>query len=450
MRLGMTMKTLSLAAMAVAARKRGGRCLSPQYVNCSFPLLWQCALGHRWRAVPASIRKGHWCPACAGVRRLTIEQMREIARSRGGGCLSESYTNIATKLRWRCSSGHEWDAAPLHVKKGHWCPVCARVARLTLEALRQLAARKGGFCLSSEYVNSGHPLRWRCAAGHEWDARPKAIRAGHWCPACAQNQKLRLEEMQQIARERGGRCLSSVYRNGRTLLFWACKHGHLWKAWPARVKGSARRKGTWCKQCYNWRRRFRSKSTVQAMRAVAAVRGGQCLSEAYAGSKSKLVWLCALGHRWQASPSAVVAGTWCPICARNQRLSLAVFRDLAASRGGDCLSETYVNERTALWWRCALGHEWKTMPGKVRLGSWCPTCARIHRRSKWIVQDSTTETVAREDPVARECAVAPNKEGLVRLENRLSIKFMLLFLHETSTAAPETRKTPSSEASLPR
>lgn len=372
--------------MMSLARKRGGRCLSAAYVNCSVPLLWECHIGHRWSTAPATIRKGSWCPDCAGVRRLTLEQMREIARSRGGDCLSPRYTNSATKLKWRCAAGHEWSAVPLHIKKGHWCPFCSRVARLTLYALQQIATAKGGRCLSLKYVNSAHPLRWRCSAGHEWMGRPASIRAGHWCPFCAQNKPLKLEAMRRIARERGGKCLSKTYKNGRTLLFWECRHGHQWKASPAKVKAGSRRKGTWCRECYNSRRRFHPKHSIEAMKDLARARGGNCLSPAYAGSKAKLDWVCSLGHRWQATPVSVIGGTWCPVCSHNQRLNLRLFQDIAACNGGECLSQSYVNEHTALWWRCALGHKWKAMPEKIKRGSWCARCARIRRRSPWPVR----------------------------------------------------------------
>ena len=381
---GTLMLKLDIATMTALARKRGGRCVSTCYVNSVAPLLWECASGHRWSAVPASIRKGTWCPDCAGVRPGTLEQMKEIAESRGGDCLSARYGNTATKLQWRCTNGHEWKATPLQVKKGHWCPVCARVARLTLPLLQRIAAHKGGFCLSLAYVNSSLPVRWKCAAGHEWLARAHSIRAGYWCPACAHNRRLELEEMRQIARARGGRCLSTSYKNGSTPLLWVCKHGHHWKACAANVKSGPRRKGSWCRECYNERRRFHERLTITAMRDLAIARGGSCLSAEYLGSKFKLTWKCELGHRWQAAPSYVVQGNWCPVCARNQRLSLPLFQELAANRGGMCLSGTYVNERTVLEWRCADGHEWKALPEKIKRGSWCPTCAIIRRRSEWV------------------------------------------------------------------
>ena len=386
--------------MTSLARKRRGRCISTVYVNSTTPLLWQCEAGHEWSAVPASIQKGSWCPDCAGVRRRTLQQMHQMAESRGGNCLSESYRNTATKLEWRCSAGHEWSATPLQIKKGHWCPFCARVARLTLHELQRIAVRKGGQCLSLEYLNSSKPLRWKCGVGHEWLVRPSSVKAGSWCPVCAHNQRLKLEEMQEIAKERGGECLSSSYRNGRTSLLWVCKHGHYWKAAPAKVKSGTRRKGSWCRGCYNWRRRFHAKHSIEAMRELAISRGGACLSTEYVSSKAKLTWQCAAGHNWQALPTSVVQGTWCPACAHNQRLELSQLQDIAASRGGACLSQAYVNERTALWWRCADRHEWKAAPGKVVRGSWCAICATIRRRSKW--RRKRADRVS--EPIERRCA----------------------------------------------
>jgi|SRR5579862_670395 len=378
------MKKLTIQAMIWLARERGGRCISLIYVNSGVPLLWECANGHRWSAVPQSIKRGSWCPVCAGVRRLTLEEMQRLAESRGGKCLSKCYLNGGSKLIWRCSEDHEWRATPCQIKQGHWCPFCARVARLSLYELQRVAARKGGQCLSLEYVNSSKLLKWRCIVGHEWEARAASIRAGGWCPACAHNQRLKLEEMQEIARERGGRCLSTSYENGCTPLMWECELGHRWNAPPARVKNGARRKGAWCPECCNLRRTFHAKDCIERMSDLALARGGKCLSIEYIGSKSKILWQCAEGHQWEAIPASVVQGAWCPVCARNQRLGLSEFQGLAARRGGACLSNEYVNARTHLSWRCAEGHRWTATPSKVKRGSWCPTCANIRRRNTWM------------------------------------------------------------------
>jgi hypothetical protein len=378
------MRKLTIQAMISLAGERGGRCLSQTYVNSTAPLVWECGAGHQWSATPETVRKGSWCPECAGVRKLTLREMQSLAERRGGKCLSGRYVNGTTKLRWLCAEGHEWSATPSQIRKGHWCPSCARIVPLTLNQLQRIAAKKGGQCLSLEYSNSAKPLQWRCAAGHEWRARASSIRAGTWCPLCARNQKLKLQEMQQIAWKRGGICLSAVYKNGATPLLWQCKLGHRWKAPPARVKSGARRKGTWCPECSNLRRRYHGKHSLEEMSALARSRGGKCLSIEYVGSKSRLVWECAKRHIWRALPIAVMEGTWCPVCARNQRLRLSEFQNLATSRGGECLSDAYINGRTPLRWCCVFGHEWNATPNKVKRGSWCPVCALDNRRNRWM------------------------------------------------------------------
>ena len=116
---------LTIEQMQALAKKRNGKCLSRVYVNSRRKLLWRCAQGHEWEAVPDSVNAGTWCPPCAGKLRGTIEQMQVVAKKHRGKCLSTTYVNNRTKLRWRCKKGHEWEATPSNVTRGTWCPVCA-------------------------------------------------------------------------------------------------------------------------------------------------------------------------------------------------------------------------------------------------------------------------------------------------------------------------------------
>ena len=60
----------------------------------------------------------------------TIENLRRVARKRGGECLSSSLVSSRKKLRFRCSHGHEWEATPLSIiSYGTWCPYCAAIRR---------------------------------------------------------------------------------------------------------------------------------------------------------------------------------------------------------------------------------------------------------------------------------------------------------------------------------
>ena len=42
------------------------------------------------------------------------------------------------------------------------------IRKLTINDACAIAGKRGGLCLSTEYVNANIPMRWRCASGYEW------------------------------------------------------------------------------------------------------------------------------------------------------------------------------------------------------------------------------------------------------------------------------------------
>jgi predicted lactoylglutathione lyase len=123
------MKKLTIEEMHEIAEERGGKCLSDTYVNNSTKLIWECKDGHQWEATQNNVKSGSWCPHCAGSAKRTIEEMHEIAEERGGKCLSNTYVNNSTKLMWECTEGHQWEATPSNVKRGTWCRECAYISK---------------------------------------------------------------------------------------------------------------------------------------------------------------------------------------------------------------------------------------------------------------------------------------------------------------------------------
>ena len=181
------------------------------------------------------------------VKKLTIEEMQSIAESRGGKCLSKVYLRVDKKLKWQCSKGHIWEAVPNNIKYGGtWCPECASKKKLTIEEMKSIAKQKGGKCLSKEYFSTDKKLKWECSKGHIWKVAINDIKyRGNWCPECAGNKKLKIEEMWEIAKSRGGKCLSEVYLRVDKKLKWQCNKGHIWKATTNDIKY----RGNWCPEC---------------------------------------------------------------------------------------------------------------------------------------------------------------------------------------------------------
>lgn len=241
------------------AISKKGKCLSEEYVNQKTRLKFECDKGHVWETSGGSIKGGKtWCPICAGTFRITtkelieekLNELRNIAESKGGECLSTTYINSKKKLKFQCKNGHKWETSAYVIKNGAWCNACAvkKVSdeqRDTIEDFIKIIEKKGGKCLSKTYLNATQSrIHVECEFGHRWFARPQGIKKGTWCRKCYGTAKSTLKEIQELAIERGGKCLSGSYKNDATKMEWLCSENHIWKATPNNIK-----RGKWCPTC---------------------------------------------------------------------------------------------------------------------------------------------------------------------------------------------------------
>lgn len=374
--------------------------------------------------------------------KLTIEEMRKIAESRGGLCLSKEYINKETKLRWQCKEGHVWGATSGSIKNGgRWCPFCTHNVKLTIEEMHKLAERKGGKCLSDKYVNSQTKLRWRCKDNHEWEAKPNSIINGHWCSVCSgkiservcrelfkyifdedfpckkpawlvngEGTRLELDGYseklgiafeyngeqhyefidyfhknktldEQIERDKIKRRLCEEHNVTLIEIPYTIQHEDKFDY----ILNTCKRQGIQVpvKEKIDYRLLDAySPHRLLEMQILAESKRGLCLSKKYIGDGIKLRWRCKKGHEWDATPNSIKGGSWCPFCAGLVRLTIREMQLLAESYGGTCLSEAYQNSRTKLRWRCKNGHEWEAVSDSVKGGHWCPVCSTFIRANK--------------------------------------------------------------------
>ena len=370
-----------MEALQEIARLQGGRCVSSNYGGSNTRLLWECAKGHQWKAVPNSMKSGYGALFVLGMPSWTWLRCGAWPwRVEANACQNNTKVSAANS-----SGSAHWDTAgkrfPQACELVDGVPVCAGRQRKTLADMQNLATERGGKCLAKSYENTTRKLLWECSQGHRWEARPMGIVQGKWCPVCARKKvgdKLRSDivAMQSLAASRGGKCCSTQYVDCETKLLWECANGHQWKAIPNSVV-----RGSWCPMCGRERISTKQRSNIEAMQKLAEQRGGWCLSEHYVESNALLVWKCSKGHEWEAVPSSIVQGSWCPSCARQlasmkSRLTIGEMTQVAARRGGRCLSERYEIAHVNLRWQCGEGHEWNATPHNVQRGTWCPVCAR--------------------------------------------------------------------------
>jgi hypothetical protein len=363
--------------MQSIAREHGAKCLSKEYINDSTPLAWMCQRGHTWDAPYSIVRQGGWCVQCA-KKEARFEELQEIAEKRGGKCLSTEYINSTTKLKWQCKEGHVWMTSPHYIKYVHtWCRNCAITNQKdTIDNMKALAMSRGGECLSTKYVNKNTKLKWRCTEGHVWMARPQNIKPGGWCPQCVRKPKHTIEALQMLAKSLGGRCLSLKYLGYRIKLKWQCGEGHLWQATPFSLL-----QGRWCYKCGVKMAAEKRKNDIGIYKKLAEIRDGRLLSDEYINKNTKLKWQCKKGHEWMAIPHNIKNGSWCPYCAGKIKQTIEEMQMLAKQRGGKCLSLKYVNSQTKLKWQCNNGHIWMANPAIIRFGRWCAQCAFANKKN---------------------------------------------------------------------
>ena len=186
------MKPLTIIKMQELARSKEGECLSKTYKNNYSNIKWRCKKGHEWKAKAYNVKRGEWCARCEKDRRkLTLLEMKKIARTHNGECLSDKYINNHIHLRWRCNNNHEWSAIPANIKQGKWCPFCSGRGKTIID-MNIIANKQLGKCLSNKYINDATNLLWQCKKRHSWLATPNNIIQGHWCPLCSAytNEKL--------------------------------------------------------------------------------------------------------------------------------------------------------------------------------------------------------------------------------------------------------------------
>lgn len=444
------MKKATIEDMQAIALKKGGKCLSRKYVNQRMKLKWQCKCGYKWEATPDNIvNNGSWCPRCAG-QIVTIKDIQETARSRGGKCLDKSYIKSTVKMRWECSEGHRWKSTAGTVRGGSWCPECAKknagsYHKLSLEDFRLIAIERGGKLLSEKYKNVDTKLRFRCSEGHEWEAPPRNIRKGSWCRICsnkkrADRDRTTLNEIMQMVIKKKGELLSDEYSYCHQKIDIKCEIGHIFSTKLDYIKS-----GRWCPECSQgtgeritrhffeqiFNKPFPSKKPLWLKNAAGnrmhfdgyneelklafehqgeyhysiIGRYSRNLTELNKRKKDdrrkrflarkhdvKLLEIPEVFTRTKISDlkNTIInlceeAGIRIPKSSMNKKISFdeayspkyfEELKKIVKIKKGEILSESYLTARAKLRYRCAKGHEWEATPDNIiSKGSWCPRCA---------------------------------------------------------------------------
>lgn len=238
-----------------------------------------------------------------------------------------------------------------------------------IDEFHKISRDKGGSCLSRIYKGVDYKLKFQCSEGHVWESRAMSVLNGHWCRKCADknNVTLCIEDFQKIATSKGGTCLSTDYNGSKTMLRFKCKCG---REWTTVADGILR--GKWCPACGLKKR----SSSIKDLQESISNRGLTIISTEYKNAHTHVMVKCSLGHTFRAKPHNLKTNkTNCPVCSRDsKRLAIETLQKVAADKGGHLITTTYTNNRGKMEWECARKHRWKACTHSILQGSWCPHC----------------------------------------------------------------------------
>ena len=372
--------------------------------------------------------------------RLTIKEVRETARAKGGKFLSKTYKNNQTRYRWECANGHRWSATTDKIRFGRWCPYCSegvgeeltRVCFQRVFKRRFPKARPDWLRLDPQHTQELDGYNPRLGVAFEHHGRQHYARERrffHRSPNRFRRQVSMDRRKHRLCRERGIRLvkipeigwkfpleklLSEVIRRCRRLGIPVPARAHRLRINYATA----------------WNRnREEAEKAVRLLRRYVKEQRGKWLDPKWMGGRHKYHFQCASGHKWKTDFYGILSGRWCPICRykvvkekhaawwassggkklrerlrqKGQR-HLIRLKDFAKKRGGECLSKEFLGFDKKHRFRCGdCDREWNGWPKNLLVHKgWCKPCAQ---RKRW------AERLRKLDYLGRMKAVAIKNGG---------------------------------------
>ena len=295
--------------------------------------------------------------------------------------------NSGKKLPWRCSKGHEWEAAVYSRRAGSGCPYCDGkrpiVGENDLSTTHPQLISEALFDPTTVTAGSEKKRSWKCPNGHEYETRVITRTRGSGCPVCA-NSEIRqgINDLATLYPELAKEALfdaTKVSSGTRRKLKWKCPQGHEYDCSVAARTG----RGRGCSFCVNQAvlPGFNDLATTHPELAAEALFDPHMITF---GSDKPMFWRCPKGHEYKSSPARRRRGDGCHICS-GRELAPGV-NDLATTHP-DIAVQAVVEEgydptrvtkghTTRMKWRCEFGHEWLATPnGRTSGNTGCPVCA---------------------------------------------------------------------------
>ena len=342
-------------------KNKHGRFLSTEYRTLKTSYLWECENGHIWDTTANIIMRGFWCPECYGNKRGTLEEMKSIAKKRGGKCLSKEYKNSRTKLLWQCSLKHIWNATPNKIKVGRWCPECKsnlseRLVRVCFETLfdynfpkirpewlkyKKANLELDGYCeelnLAFEHNGSQH---YEKAFKSSDEKFKKSQIYDEWKIKKCKERNIKLIIIPPLFE-------FLKLKQLKEFIIFQCKEQNV--NLPPNINNIE----------INYNKAYAYPDNIKKLfdiKKIAKSKQGLLLSKFYINSYTPLKFKCKNNHIFYQKPSEL-KNCWCYECSKTRKKRIDEIKNFAKEINLILLSDVYNNQDDNLKWKCPICKE---------------------------------------------------------------------------------------------
>lgn len=296
--------SINIKFVKLEFKKKGYKLLTSKYENAKQKLKYICPIGHNHNMSWNNWQRGNGCPYCSKKIKPTMAIIKPGFEKRGYKLLSTDYINAHTKLEYECPNGHKYSTRWGHFAKGHGCPRCAGVEKLSLEFVRSEFEKSGYQLLTTKYINSDQKLTYLCPNKHKHSSTWNNWRYGCRCPYCSNKIKKTVASIKLEFEMEGYTLLTKTYRDNQQKLKCICPKGHShstsWGNWT---------NGHRCSFCHGHK-----KLSINFVKSEFKKEGYILTTEKYNNAHRKLYYLCPKGHENSVTWSNWKKGNRCSSC----------------------------------------------------------------------------------------------------------------------------------------
>ncbi len=236
-----------------------------------------------------------------------------IAKNNNGRVISNKYVYFEEKMEFEDQDCNRFFKTPADIFGNSWSPFeTKRVYNNPehhLNELRAIALKRGGKLISTEYKNSSDKLEFEDKDFNRFYMSSTDIKRQHWSPFESKrvfnNPEHHLNELRAIALKRGGKLISTEYKGSHSKLEFEDASFNRFFTQATDIK-----MGKWSP--YEAKQVKEPQYHLNELKQIAESKGGKLISTEYKASREKLEFEDRNGARFFISSNCVKRGQWSP------------------------------------------------------------------------------------------------------------------------------------------